>query len=212
MGRECGFKALLVTVDAPRLGKREKDARNHFSLPPDLELSNLRGLNQTTSEGMGGRHDDGSSLMRLFASEIDASLTWDFVPWLKTITRLPIVLKGILSPLDARLALKHSVAGIVVSNHGGRQLDGVPSAIEMLPEIIKEVRSRGSKMKVLVDGGVRRGTDVLKALAIGADVALLGRPVLYGLAVDGERGVKRVLGIIRDEFELAMALVGVNRN
>jgi isopentenyl diphosphate isomerase/L-lactate dehydrogenase-like FMN-dependent dehydrogenase len=209
-----GFKALLVTVDAPILGKREKDVRNRFSLPPDLELSNLRGLNRSTGLGgmEGSRHDDGSTLMRLFATEIDSSLTWSFIPWLKKITRLPIVLKGILSPLDAKLAMKHQISGIVISNHGGRQLDGVPSAIEMLPEIVKAVEAvRGSRMTLLVDGGVRRGTDVLKALALGADGVLLGRPVLWGLAADGERGVSRVLGIIREEFSNAMALAGVNR-
>ena len=138
-----GFKALIVTVDAPRLGKRERAVKNRFKLPPDLELSNLKSLHLDQTNGGGGRHDDSSDLMRLFASEIDASLTWEeTIPFLKSITKLPIIIKGILSPLDARLAVKHSLAGVVVSNHGGRQLDSVPSAIEMLPEIVKEVKGK----------------------------------------------------------------------
>lgn len=119
-----------------------------------------------------------------------------------------VLLKGILSAEDALIALQHGVAGIVVSNHGGRQLDGVPAPIEMLPEIAEAVQGR---MELLVDGGVRRGTDVLKALAVGAQAVLIGRPYVWGLAADGEAGAVRVLALLRTEFELAMALCGVTK-
>ena len=143
--------------------------------------------------------------MAVAGNEVDDSLTWDFIPWIRSITRLPVVVKGLLSPEDAETALGFGVDGIVVSNHGGRQLDGAPTALEALPEIVRAVRGR---VPVLIDGGIRRGTDVIKALAMGADAVLLGRPVLWGLAVGGEQGVLRVLQLLRAEIELAMALVG----
>ena len=140
-------------------------------------------------------------VQRLF----DQSLTWDALAWLKSITALPIVVKGILTAEDAQLAVEHGAAGIIVSNHGGRQLDGVPATIEALPEVVEAVAGR---CEVYLDGGVRRGTDVLKALALGARGVFVGRPVLWGLAVDGAAGVERVLTLLRDELELAMALAG----
>ena len=138
-------------------------------------------------------------------NSITDTLTWEVLPWLRSITSLPILLKGILTAEDARLALKYGVAGIIVSNHGGRQLDSVVGGIEALPEVVEAV---AGGLEVYVDGGIRRGTDVLKALALGARAVLLGRPVLWGLAVDGENGVYHVLQLLRAEFELAMALAG----
>ena len=142
----------------------------------------------------------------LAASLLDASLTWETIGWLKSITSMPVLVKGILTPEDAVLAVEHGCVGIVVSNHGGRQLDGTPAAITVLPEIVEAV---GGRAVVIVDGGVRRGTDVLKALALGADAVLIGRPYIWGLAVEGQAGVASVLQMLRTEFELAMSLVGV---
>ena len=143
--------------------------------------------------------------MMFFPSQVDDSLTWEFIPWLRSHTSLPIIIKGLLAPEDAELALSYGVDGIIVSNHGGRQLDSAPTALEVLPQVLRVVQGR---VPVLIDGGIRRGTDVLKALAMGASAVLLGRPILYGLAVGGEAGVTRVLGLLRGELELAMALTG----
>jgi 4-hydroxymandelate oxidase len=135
----------------------------------------------------------------------DASFTWQGVSWLHALTRLPVLVKGILTPEDARLALEHGAAGMIVSNHGGRQLDGVPSTCEALPAVVDAVSGRA---EVLVDGGIRRGADVLRALALGARAAIVGRPYLWGLAVDGEAGVGRVLDLLRQEIILSMGLTG----
>jgi 4-hydroxymandelate oxidase len=129
------------------------------------------------------------------------------VAWLRSVTDLPIVLKGVLHPEDAALAVEHGASGVVVSTHGGRQLDGVPASIEALPAVVKAV---GGRAEVYLDGGIRRGTDVLKALALGARAVFVGRPVLWGLAVDGAAGVRGVLGLLREELELAMVLAGVS--
>jgi len=134
-----------------------------------------------------------------------AALNWDILAWIRTITSLPIILKGILTAEDAKLAIEHDVAGIIVSNHGGRRLDGSVATIEALPEIIDAVAGR---CEVYLDGGIRRGTDVLKALALGAQAVLVGRPVLWGLAVKGAEGVHHVLELLRSELELAMILAG----
>ena len=135
----------------------------------------------------------------------DQSLTWDALSWLRSITSLPVVVKGVMTAEDARLAVEHGAAGIIVSNHGGRQLDGVLATIEALPEVAEAVAGR---CEVYLDGGIRRGTDVLKVLALGARGVFIGRPVLWGLAVDGAAGVERVLTLLRNELELAMALAG----
>ncbi|GBF99384.1 aldolase-type TIM barrel family [Raphidocelis subcapitata] len=162
--------------------------------------------------------DYGSGLFELFAREVDDTLTWDAITWLRGVTKLPVFVKGVLSPADARIALDHGAAGIIVSNHGGRQLDYSVTALDMLPRVAAAVRAhaRGgragaARVPVLVDGGIRRGTDVIKALALGADAVLVGRPVLYGLAVGGQPGVERVLGVLRQELELGMALCGAVR-
>lgn len=177
---------------------------NRFRLPEGLQLKNLE-LLRSTRLTQARDTSDGSGLFKLFASEVDESLTWEVVSWLRTITKLPIYVKGILAPQDAQIALDYGVDGIVVSNHGGRQLDYAPAAIDMLPAIAQIVRKR---VPVLVDGGIRRGTDILKAIALGADAVLLGRPVLYGLALGGQKGVEKVVNMLKSEFELAMALSG----
>ncbi|XP_071785500.1 2-Hydroxyacid oxidase 1-like [Asterias amurensis] len=200
---QAGYKALFVTVDTPMLGRRLADVRNKFSLPSHLRLANFN-VNAHLSSGV--KHSEDSGLAAYVASLIDPSLNWEHIEWLKTITSMPIVLKGILTAEDARLAVKHNISGIVVSNHGARQLDGVQATIDALSEVVEAVR--GSNIEVYLDGGVRKGTDVLKALALGARAVFIGRPVLWGLAYDGEAGVKKILEIIREEFSLAMALSG----
>ncbi len=197
----AGYRALVVTVDMPTVGRREADVRNGFGLPPHLHLANFEGA--LAEEG---RTEPGESALTLYAAhQLDPNLTWEAIDWITTITALPVLLKGILTAEDAALAVAHGVAGIIVSNHGGRQLDGVAASIEALPEVVEAVAGR---CEVLMDGGVRRGTDVLKALALGARAVLLGRPALWGLAVDGADGAQRVLTLLHEELELAMALAG----
>eukprot|EP00775_Hariotina_reticulata_P007936 gene7936-8132_t len=194
----AGYKALVITVDAQRLGRREADERNRFRLPDDLQLVNLLPLadkrqaagSASSTVAQARQTNNGSGLFELFAKEVDDSLTWDFIPWLRTVTKLPIYIKGVLAPADARLALQYGADGIIVSNHGGRQLDYSPAALDVLPAIVAAVNGR---VPVMMDGGIRRGTDVLKALALGASAVLLGRPVLYGLAVGGPTGVTQGL-------------------
>lgn len=188
---EAGYRALVVTVDAPRWGQQERHARSEamFAWPP---YGNLVG-------------DPGSPADDAGDDEDDAAITWADVEWLRSVTRLPIVLKGILTAEDALLGVEQGVAGIVVSNHGGRQLDTVAATIEALPEVVEAVTGR---CQVYLDGGVRRGTDVLKALALGANAVFIGRPVLWGLAVAGAEGAQHVLELLRGELERGMALAG----
>ena len=199
----AGYEALCLTVDVPRLGRRERDFRHNLGFPEDVIPVNFASEIDITSIPL---DQQGSALSAYAASLLDASLTWDDIGWLHPLTSVPLVLKGILSPRDAVLAAEHGAAGIVVSNHGGRQLDVVPAGVEVLPEIVAAV---GDRLEVYVDGGVRRGTDIVKALALGARAVLFGRPYIWGLAVDGEAGVRRVLEMLRIELELAMALCGV---
>lgn len=204
---ECtGYGALLVTVDAPRLGKRNADVRNGFRLPHGMHLANLAGLLDTDAAQQSSCHE-GSQIAQVFATHLDAGLTWDFVAWLRKITHLPVVVKGILAPADALAAVAAGVDGIVVSNHGGRQCDGATSALEMLPHIVEALGAERS-VAVIVDGGVRRGSHVIKALALGADAVMVGRPLLWGLAVNGQQGVHEVLATLRSEVNLTMALCG----
>jgi 4-hydroxymandelate oxidase len=193
----AGFGALVLTVDAAILGRRYRDDRNRFSLPPGIGMANL--------EGMGLPETEGSRLFAFFVERHDASLSWDDLAWLDSLTPMPLVVKGIVRGDDARRAVEAGAAGIIVSNHGGRQLDGAPATIDVLPEVLDAVEGR---VEVLVDGGIRRGSDAMKALAMGARAVLVGRPYLWGLAVDGETGVRRVLELLRDDLALAMALCG----
>ncbi|MEV5510178.1 alpha-hydroxy acid oxidase [Streptomyces orinoci] len=192
----AGYQALVVTVDAPVQARRARDLRNTFALPPGLAPANF-------AEGPA----DGSSteLAHRVAGRIDPAFTWDDLAWLGSLTRLPIVLKGILTSEDAARAAELGVAGIVVSNHGGRQLDGAVTALDALPEVVSAVAGR---CEVLIDGGVRRGSDAMVALALGARAVLVGRPVLWGMAVSGAEGARDVLSILGAELETAMALCG----
>jgi 4-hydroxymandelate oxidase len=197
----AGARAIAVTVDAPQLGTRERDVRNRFHLPEGLRVENL------VAEGYGkvGQPPADSGLAAYFASLIDASFSWKDLAWLRSITKLPILVKGVVRADDARRAVEEGVNGVVVSNHGGRQLDTSPATIDVLPAIAEAVDGRA---EVLLDGGVRRGTDVLKAVARGAKAVLIGRPILWGLAYDGEAGAKMVLDTLRAELDLAMTLAG----
>lgn len=197
----AGCKAIVFTVDAPLLGRRERDVRNQFEMPDALSAKNLlpRGL-QEFPDGTAG-----SGLAPCIPSLFDLALTWKDVEWLAGITTLPVLVKGILRSDDALLAVKHGAAGVIVSNHGARQLDTTPATILVLPEIADAV---GDKIEVYVDSGIRRGTDVLKAIACGARAVFIGRPVLWGLASGAETGVRYVLEMLRQELDLAMALSG----
>jgi isopentenyl diphosphate isomerase/L-lactate dehydrogenase-like FMN-dependent dehydrogenase len=178
---EAGYRALVVTVDSPRWGRKERSIRSGFRVPLKANFTNAE-------------------------AAVDViPLTWESLTWLRSLTSLPLVLKGILTAEDAVLAVEHGVDGIVVSNHGGRQLDTTIASIEALPEVVEAVNGG---CEVYVDGGIRRGTDILKALALGARAALVGRPILWGLAANAADGVSHVLELLRTELELAMALSG----
>jgi 4-hydroxymandelate oxidase len=197
----AGCKAIVLTVDAPLLGRRERDLRNRFKMPEPITVKNLL---------TGGLQESAASTPCLgrvsgIASLFDTALTWKDIEWLSGITTLPVLVKGILRSDDALLAAKHGASGVIVSNHGARQLDTTPATISVLPEIVD---AAGSEVEVYVDGGIRRGTDVLKALAYGARAVFIGRPVLWGLASGAEAGVRYVLEMLRQEFDLAMALSG----
>ena len=197
----AGYGALCVTVDVPRLGRRRRDVRNSFSLPSHLKAANFVGTEASDVTKIAGK----SGLEWYVANQMDASVTWDDIDWLRSCCSLPLVLKGIMAPEDAQLAIEHGAGAIVVSNHGGRQFDGVPATIEVLSRVVDAV---SGKCEVLLDGGIRRGSDVLKALALGARAVLLGRPILWGLAIDGTAGAQFALELLREELALAMALVG----
>ncbi|MBJ7260277.1 MAG: alpha-hydroxy-acid oxidizing protein, partial [Chthoniobacterales bacterium] len=197
----AGCRALVLTVDAQVWGRREADVRNNFKLPDGLTMANLaEHAKQMFPAGI-----PGSGLAAYVAQMLDPSLSWRDLAWLREQTKLPILLKGIVRADDAKLAVEHGIAGVIVSNHGGRQLDTAPATIEVLPRVVDAV---AGKIPVLVDGGIRRGTDVVKAIALGAQAALIGRPILWGLAAGGEEGAFRVLEMLRSEFDLAMALCG----
>ena len=191
----AGFEALVLTVDAPVQGVRDRERRHGMSLPT--------GVKAVHWPAPCSHHGPG-----LCAGLAEAAATWADVQWLIGQTHLPVLLKGITHPQDAVQAVKLGAAGVIVSNHGGRVLDTLPATAELLPRIVQAVRHQQPQALVLVDGGLRRGTDLFKALALGADAALLGRPALYGLAHAGARGAAHVLRLMRDEFEAAMALTG----
>ncbi|KAK4879617.1 hypothetical protein RN001_007763 [Aquatica leii] len=198
---KAGFKALVLTVDAPVFGLRLSDVRNKFTLPSHLKFANFEGtVNVEINEDV-----TGSGINKYVSNAFDTSLTWDDLKWLRSITKLPILLKGILTAEDAIKAADLGVVGIIVSNHGARQVDSVPASIEVLPEIVKAV---GDRMEVFIDGGFREGIDVFKALALGAKMVFVGRPVLWGLSYDGQRGVKKVFDMLENEFDNTMTLTG----
>lgn len=198
----AGASALVLTVDAPVRGRREGEERLSFTMPADIPAALM------TAPAAADRQASppGSAVGRDVDAIFDPALTWDDLDWLASLSSLPILVKGILHPDDAVRALDHGVQGIVVSNHGGRQLDNAVSALDALPAVVQAVRDR---TVVLMDGGVRRGTDVLKALAFGASAVLIGRPIYWGLAVDGEAGVTQVLALLQAELTRDLWLSGL---
>jgi 4-hydroxymandelate oxidase len=194
----AGCQALVVTVDTPVVGLRNREMRIRFTLPPGIDRPNLKGLKTSSTSHLPPENE-------IYSAVLDPKLTWKDIDWLRSFSRVPVLLKGVLNPEDADRAVQAGVAGIIVSNHGSRNLDTLPATIDALPEVVAKVNRR---VPVLVDGGIRRGTDVLKALALGANAVLIGRPYLFGLATGGADGVARVVSILRREFEMAMALTG----
>lgn len=195
----AGYEALVLTVDAPTSGARDRERRAGFRLPPGIGPVNLAGMQLPAPP----RLATGQSA--LFDGLLHHAPTWDDIAWLRSVTRLPVLLKGVLHPADARQAVDAGAAGLIVSNHGGRTLDTAPATATALPRVVQAV---SGAVPVLVDGGIRRGTDVLKAMALGASAVLVGRPALWGLANAGAAGVAHVLRLLRDELEIAMALTG----
>jgi isopentenyl diphosphate isomerase/L-lactate dehydrogenase-like FMN-dependent dehydrogenase len=192
---EAGFSALVLTVDTPYLGRREGPLRTGFEIPEEIRVP-------AVDAARGGDHT--FSLSEHF-SLFSPAVSWRDLERLRSLSPLPLVLKGIVTAQDGTLACEHGADAVVVSNHGGRQLDGVSGTLDALPEVAEAV---GGRIEVLVDGGIRRGVDVVKALALGARACLAGRAVLWGLTVDGEAGVARVLALLRDEISLALSLLG----
>ncbi len=221
--RESGYEALCITVDLVVTGRRERDVRNGLTLPPKLGLDMVlqgtlkpgwtwRFLNAEpiTFANVAGFHEaDGSTavaLSSLVHDQFDASLSWKDIEWIRSLWDGPIVIKGIQSVADARRAVQHGVQAICVSNHGGRQLEGAPTAIELIEPIARAV---GDDVEIICDGGIRRGADIVKAIALGADSAMIGRPYLYGLGAGGVKGVEWVLDFFEDGMRRTMALTGV---
>ncbi|MCW0219494.1 MAG: alpha-hydroxy-acid oxidizing protein [Prosthecobacter sp.] len=195
----AGYTTLVLTVDAPLNGIRNRQQRAQFSMPAGVEAINLRDMVPPDMRPrMAGENV-------AFGALLDVAPTWEDAEWLLSITKLPVILKGVLSPEDAEMAIVRGFAGIIVSNHGGRILDTMPATIDVLPQIASKVAGR---VPILLDGGIRRGTDVLKAIALGASAVLVGRPYIFGLSVGGAVGVAHVLNILRAEFEVAMGLTG----
>jgi L-lactate dehydrogenase (cytochrome)/(S)-mandelate dehydrogenase len=222
--KAAGYDALVLTIDNQLLGNRERDLRNGFTIPPRFGPSAVAEMS-TKAEWLWrmrselkrvtfgnyvrpGETAELTTLAKRMASLLDPSMSWRDVDELRRIWSGPLLLKGVLHPDEARAAVERGVDGIIVSNHGGRQLDGAPAAIEILPDVVKAVAGR---IPVLVDGGIRRGADVVKALALGARACLIGRPQLWGLAVGGEAGVAHVLEIYRHEIDRVMGLCGLSR-
>ena len=216
----AGCAVLVITVDLQMQGQRERDVRNGLTIPPQLRLSNiadlalhpgwvwrfLTGPKVTLANLVGTGHgEDMFTIASFVNSQFDQSVSWKDIDWVRSIWKGPLALKGVLNPEDARRALQHGVDGLIVSNHGGRQLDGVPSSIAALPVVVDAVEG---KLDVILDGGVRRGTDILKALALGARACMIGRPFLYGLAAAGGAGVAKALEILRTEVDVSLALLG----
>jgi L-lactate dehydrogenase (cytochrome) len=223
--KDARFDALTLTVDVPAAGYRERELRYGFSLPPKITLSGLAGIARkpawvyhhlskpavqlaNVAHKIKEGSEDSSSLMTYVANQFDPSVSWDDMEWMISEWGGPFAIKGILSPRDARKAVDIGASAIMVSNHGGRQLDGALSAFDALSSIADEV---GGECEIICDGGIRRGTHVLKALACGANACSMGRPYLYGLAAGGEAGVTKVLQLLKAELETGMALLGCRK-
>jgi len=199
---DAGYRALVLTVDAPRVATRPRDVRNGFALPEGIRAANVDASVMSASHGAKAGE---SAISRHSREQFDSSITWADLEWLRGRTSLPLVLKGVLTGEDGELAAEYGVEGLVVSNHGGRQLDFATSAVDALPEIAEAVAGR---CRLILDGSIRHGADVAKALCLGADAVFVGRPVLWGLAHSGADGVSGVLGTLADEFAEVMALMG----
>jgi len=201
----AGCRALCLTVDSPVVGTRNREMRAEFALPQNLSLPHLRGLkvNGVDISTSGAGHTAGGS--SIYSAITDPSMSWKDIEWLLSFAKIPLLTKGVLNPDDADAAVKAGVSGVIVSNHGARNLDTVPATPDALPLVAGRVAGR---VPILVDGGVRRGTDIVKALALGATAVQIGRPYLYGLSVAGNAGVTKVVKILQREFEMAMALMG----
>lgn len=197
-----GYRAVVLTVDTPRVGRRLRDLRNNFAIDPAITAANVPVEIMATVHQ---RHAGESALARHADEAFDAAVTWADLAWLREVSPLPLLLKGIVTAEDATRAVEYGAAGIIVSNHGGRQLDGAPATLHALPEVVD---AAGGACPVLVDGGVRRGTDVFAALALGAQAVLVGRPVLWALAAGGGDGVAGMLRLLREELAHTMALAG----
>lgn len=197
---QAGYRALCLTVDTPRLGRRETDVRNRLEITPEAMPANFEGLVETA-----GETDAASAVAGLADELLDPSLDWEDLAWLADLTELPVAVKGVLAPADAARAVEAGAEAVIVSNHGGRQLDDTVASVEALQGVVEAV---GDEAEVLLDGGIRRGRDAAKALALGARAVLVGRPYLWGLAADGRQGVHHVLSMLRDELEGACALLG----
>jgi isopentenyl diphosphate isomerase/L-lactate dehydrogenase-like FMN-dependent dehydrogenase len=223
--RAAGYRALLLTVDVPVISRRERDLRNGFTVPPRLTVRNvvdtlrrvgwmrrvLFGPRLTLANlvgAPGAPRTDIVTLAGVANRQVDPSIAWADLVWFRSLWSGPLLLKGVLTAADARRAAEHGVDGLVVSNHGGRQLDGAPATVEALPEIVDAV---GRRIDVLLDGGVRRGADVVRALALGARAVMVGRPYLYGLAAGGPAGVRQAIETLAREVDHVLALVGVPR-
>lgn len=199
---DAGYSAIVLTVDLPKTGRRERDIRHAFSLPEGLRYANLEARRGTATA------DGPDPFAQNVNAQTNPALGWGDLEWLVAKTSLPVIVKGIVRADDARRAVEVGARGLIVSNHGGRQLDYAIASLDALPEVVQAV---GRDVPVLMDGGVRRGTDVLKALCLGAKGVLIGRPFLYALAVGGVDGVSRMLQMLREEIEVSMTLLGVRR-
>jgi L-lactate dehydrogenase (cytochrome) len=195
-----GCKGLFITVDAPQLGRREKDMRSKFT-------------DQGSNVQSGQETDTSQGAARAISSFIDPSLSWKDIPWFRSITKMPIILKGVQRVEDVLRAVEVGVDGVVLSNHGGRQLDTARSGIEVLAETMPVLRARGlqDKIEIFVDGGIRRATDIIKALCLGAKGVGIGRPFLYAMSAYGQEGVERAMQLLKDEMEMNMRLIGCAR-
>ncbi|WP_017444842.1 alpha-hydroxy acid oxidase [Gayadomonas joobiniege] len=192
-----GYSAIMVTVDSPINGLRNREQRCQFQLPADVSAVNCPDALKTPNIGQGDS--------MVFQGFMAQAPSWQDIQWLKDSTRLPVIIKGIINPIDANLAQDAGADGLVISNHGGRTLDTLPTPVDVLPEIYRNTRGR---IPLIVDSGIRRGTDVFKALALGASAVMIGRPIMFALATAGPLGVAHVIRLLRDELELTMALCG----
>ena len=199
LAEACDYKGVVLTVDAPIYGKRISELHCPLTFPLDFEIKNLQ------NAGLNLKGVSSNELGEYLSSLLDPSLTWNDIEWLRSITSLPLILKGMMNPKDIQIAITHDIKTLIISNHGGRQLDTSLSSIETL-KLLRGLETK--KLEIILDGGVRKGIDILKALALGAKAVMVGRPILWGLAVGGEEGVKRVLAILKAELDLAMALCG----